>query len=81
MKAGPIFRPKRKEKGYRAMIARWLVNTARKIYPDSEEVKAFYLQMINDYMIWGGAVTRVNPTELAHGVIVSNYENPELLDK
>lgn len=63
MKSGPIFRPKGKEKGFRARIARLLVNLARRVQPDSEEVKAFYMQLIHDFVVYGRSVVRVNPMD------------------
>ena len=41
-----------------------VVHLARWIYPENPEVKAFILQMTTDQMIYGQAVTRVDPREI-----------------
>jgi hypothetical protein len=55
--------PKDKPKWYniRRWIASKLVILARKIYPDSQEVKAFWMDVMMDSAIYGKAITRVNP--------------------
>ncbi len=41
-------------------ISNLFMRLARRVYPESPEVKAFYLQMLHDYMIAGKFVTRVD---------------------
>jgi hypothetical protein len=55
--------PKDKPKWYniRRRVASKLVILARKIYPDSLEVKAFWMDVMMDSAIYGKAITRVNP--------------------
>ncbi len=60
---GMKFKPKEKKRGFKAMLARWLVNVARRIYPESKEVMAFYLQQIHDMIICGQSIVRVNPMD------------------
>ena len=57
------FKPKEKERGVRATLARWLVKVAQRLYPESKEVMAFYTQMIHDSVIYGQAVVRVDPMD------------------
>lgn len=80
MRSSPTFRPKSKECGFKAALARWLVNMARRVSPESEEVGAFYLQMLHDYAICGHFITRVDPTKclyLEDKITVSNGETAE----
>ena len=39
------------------LVARW-------IYPENPEVKAFLMQVMTDQMIYGQAVTRIDPKEI-----------------
>lgn len=55
---------KKKPTSIREWIAMKLVRLAQVIYPDSEAVKAFYIQLIHDQMIHGKSVVRVNPKDL-----------------
>lgn len=59
------FTSKEKAKWYqvRERIAYALVRLASKIYPDSPEVRAFYIKLMVDHFIYGGAMVRVDPTE------------------
>ena len=63
---GAQIRPKQRQKGFRARTAFCLVRLARWVYPDSDEVMAFYAQMIHDQMIYGKAITRVDPEKMHH---------------
>jgi hypothetical protein len=48
----------------REKLSWFLVKLAYKIYPQSDEVKAFYQQAIMDYAIQGQHIVRVNPEDL-----------------
>ena len=55
---------KRKPKSFREWISMKLVRLAQWIYPESEAVKAFYMQLIHDEFILGKSVVRINPKVL-----------------
>ena len=55
---------KKKPTKFREWIAMKLVRLAQWIYPQSEAVKAFYMQLVHDEMIYGQSITRVSPNEL-----------------
>lgn len=48
----------------REWIAWILVKIAQKIYPESDAVKAFYLQLYHDQIIYGKSIVRINPEDL-----------------
>ena len=48
-------------KSFREWMAMKLVRLAQWIYPESEAVKAFIMQLVVDQMIYGKSVTRINP--------------------
>ena len=52
----------RKSQSFREWLAMKFVRLAQWIYPESEAVKAFYMQLIVDEMIYGETVVRVNPS-------------------
>ena len=56
-------KPKEQPKWYelRKVLCRWLVNAARWVEPRSPEVAAFYMQQMQDMMITGGSITRIDP--------------------
>ena len=58
------FEPKNKPTKMREWVAWLLVKLAKKIYPDSEAVNSFYLGIMNDYLITGQAVVRINPLDM-----------------
>ena len=39
-----------------------VAHLARSIYPENPEVKAFYIKMMTDKMIYGQAITRIDST-------------------
>lgn len=45
-------------------IAMLLVSMAQWIYPDSKEVKEFYMGLFHDQMIYGKSITLVDPKAL-----------------
>ncbi len=49
---------------FRWKVSNLLVRLAKKIYPENPEVQAFYLKLLSDYMIYGGAVTHINMSEM-----------------
>ena len=55
---------RKKAKSIREWIAMKLVRLAQWIYPESDAVKAFYMQLFHDEMIYGKSVVRINPKEL-----------------
>lgn len=55
---------KKKPTSFREWLAMKLVRLAQWIYPESEAVKAFYMQLIADEMIYGKSVIRINPKDL-----------------
>lgn len=50
-----------KPKGFREWLAMILVRLAQKIYPESPAVTAFYIQMMQDEMIYGKSIVRIEP--------------------
>jgi hypothetical protein len=54
----------KKVKGFREWVAMKLVRLAQWIYPESEAVKAFYMQLVMDEMIYGKHITRINPKKI-----------------
>ena len=56
-------KPKEKPKWYqfRKTLCRYLVNLARWVEPRSPEITAFYAQQMQDMMITGCAITRIDP--------------------
>lgn len=54
----------KKPTSIREWIAMKLVRLAQRIYPDSEAVKAFYMQLVVDEMIYGKHITRIDPKSL-----------------
>ena len=54
----------KKSKSIREWVAMKLVRLAQWIYPESEAVKAFYMQLLHDEMIYGKSVVRINPKNL-----------------
>ena len=58
------FEPKNKPTKMREWVAWLLVKLAKKIYPDSEAGNSFYLGIMNDYLITGQAVVRINPLDM-----------------
>lgn len=59
------FDSKKVVRGFREWIAWKLVNLAKFIYPQSEDVMSFHVSMLYDYLIYGQAAVRVNPEEIA----------------
>ena len=51
-------------KDFRNWLAWKLVNLAKFIYPQSEAVKTFYMQLIHDETIYGRSVFRVSPEDI-----------------
>ena len=49
---------------FRWKLSNILIDLARKIYPNNPEVEAFWTDLIVDQMIYGKAITRVNPEEM-----------------
>lgn len=49
---------------FREWVAMKLVRLAQWVYPDSEAVKAFYMQLIHDQIIYGKSVVRMDPKTL-----------------
>lgn len=56
--------PKDKPKFFelRRRLAKLFVDIARRIYPVSPEVNAFYIQMMTDQMVLGQCMTRIDPS-------------------
>lgn len=52
---------RKKVDSFREWIAMKLVRLAQWIYPESEAVKAFYMQLIHDEVIYGKSAVRVDP--------------------
>lgn len=48
---------------FRWKLSNFFVKIGQKIYPENPEVKAFWLQIISDQMIYGNSVVRINPKE------------------
>ena len=55
---------RKKAKSIREWVAMKLVRLAQWIYPESDAVKAFYMQLFHDEMIHGKSVVRIDPKEL-----------------
>lgn len=53
--------PTKKPSSFREWFAIKLVNIARWIYPDSDAVRAFWMQLIMDREIYGNAIVRIEP--------------------
>jgi len=53
----------KKPQSFREWFAMKLVRLAQWIYPDSEAVKVFYMQLMTDEMIYGKHITRIDPKE------------------
>ncbi|MEK6885005.1 MAG: hypothetical protein AABY22_35565 [Nanoarchaeota archaeon] len=51
----------KKSKSIREWVAMKLVRLAQWIYPESEAVKAFYMQLLHDEIIHGKSVVRIDP--------------------
>ena len=45
-------------------LSNFAVRVARWIYPENPEVKAFFMQIMIDQMIYGQTVTRIDPSEI-----------------
>ena len=45
-------------------LSNLFVEIGRRIYPENPEVMAFYMQMMSDQMIYGNAITRIDPEKL-----------------
>ena len=54
----------KKPKSVREWVAMKLVRLAQWIYPESEAVKAFIMQLVVDEMVYGKSVIRINPKEV-----------------
>jgi hypothetical protein len=60
---------KKKLTKFREWVAMKLVTLAQWVYPQSEAVKAFYMQLVQDEMVYGQSIVRMNPEEI--------YSSPE----
>ena len=49
---------------FRRWLANRLAKLARRIYPQSEEAMAFYMDVMTDALIYGKSVVRVNPMDI-----------------
>lgn len=69
-------KPKQQPKWYefRKWLCKWLVTLARWVEPRSPEVYAFYMQQMQDLMITGRTMTRVDPFEGMGAYEVSQRE-------
>jgi len=45
---------------FRWKLSNMFVIIAKKIYPESPEVRAFYMKQLSDMMIYGNVITRVD---------------------
>ena len=52
----------------RQRISFWLVRMARKLYPESDHVKSFYLDCMTDHVIYGRTVVRIDPSAMYQDV-------------
>jgi len=60
-----MFEPKNKPKDWRDWLAYKLVKIAKKIKPESDAVKSFYLELMTDWMIEGKYVTKIDWDKVA----------------
>jgi len=58
------FDSKKAVRGFREWIAWKLVNLAKFIYPQSEDVMSFHVSMLYDYIMYGQVAVRVSPDEI-----------------